>query len=244
MVGIIYAALLAMGQSDMKRLVAYTSIAHFGFIGIGIFAFTTQAGTGAVLYMVNHGLATGLLFLVVGMLVARGGSPADRRLRRRGQALPVLAGVFLLAGLASLALPGTDAVRQRVPGADRHVHRQQGRVAIVATARHHPGRAATCCGWSSAPCRARSTRLVDAAAMDATSRARRSSVGAADRAASLLSASTRKPVLDVINPPRIAVVDAAAGLIIVLERPTRRPLLDSSSRRVVAATERPRSGSR
>ena len=86
MVGILYAALLAIGQSDMKRLVAYTSIAHFGFIGMGIFAFTTQAGTGAVLYMVNHGLATGLLFLVVGMLVSRAAAPADRRLRRRRQA--------------------------------------------------------------------------------------------------------------------------------------------------------------
>ena len=73
-VGIIYAALLAIGQNDLKRLVSYTSIAHFGFIALGIFAFTTQAGTGAVLYMVNHGLATGLLFLVVGMLIARGGS--------------------------------------------------------------------------------------------------------------------------------------------------------------------------
>ena len=73
-VGILYAALLAMGQKDMKRLVAYTSVAHFGFIGLGIFAFTTQALTGATFYMVNHGLSTGALFLVVGMLIARGGS--------------------------------------------------------------------------------------------------------------------------------------------------------------------------
>ena len=77
-VGILYAALLAMGQSDMKRLVSYTSIAHFGFIALGIFAFTTEAATGAVLYMVNHGLSTGLLFLVVGMLIARARLPADR----------------------------------------------------------------------------------------------------------------------------------------------------------------------
>ena len=58
-IGVLYAAFLAMGQRDMKRLVAYTSVAHFGFIGLGIFAFTTQGGTGAVLYMVNHGLSTG-----------------------------------------------------------------------------------------------------------------------------------------------------------------------------------------
>jgi NADH-quinone oxidoreductase subunit M len=108
LVGILYGALLAVGQNDLKRLVAYTSIAHFGFIGIGIFAFTTQAGTGAVLYMLNHGLATGLLFLVVGMFVTRRGSALVGDFGGAGKYLPVLAGVFLLAGLASLALPGTS----------------------------------------------------------------------------------------------------------------------------------------
>jgi NADH-quinone oxidoreductase subunit M len=106
-IGIIYAALLAVGQNDLKRLVSYTSIAHFGFIGVGIFAFTTQAGTGAVLYMVNHGLATGLLFLVVGMFVARRGSALISDFGGAGKLVPVLAGVFFFAGLASLALPGT-----------------------------------------------------------------------------------------------------------------------------------------
>ncbi|MGY1749173.1 NADH-quinone oxidoreductase subunit M [Modestobacter sp. SYSU DS0511] len=108
-VGILYAALVAMGQSDLKRLVSYTSIAHFGFIALGIFAFTTEAVTGAVLYMVNHGIATGLLFLVVGMLIARGGS---RRIDDYGGVAakaPMLAGAFLIAGLASLALPGTNS---------------------------------------------------------------------------------------------------------------------------------------
>ncbi len=106
-IGIIYAALLAVGQNDLKRLVSYTSIAHFGFIGVGIFAFTTQAGTGAVLYMLNHGLATGLLFLVVGMLIARRGSALISDFGGAGKLVPVLAGVFFFAGLASLALPGT-----------------------------------------------------------------------------------------------------------------------------------------
>ncbi|MEU8659512.1 NADH-quinone oxidoreductase subunit M [Actinoplanes philippinensis] len=106
-IGIIYAALLAVGQNDLKRLVSYTSIAHFGFIGIGIFAFTTQAGTGAVLYMVNHGLATGLLFIVVGMFVARRGSSLVSDFGGAGKLMPVLAGVLFFAGLASLALPGT-----------------------------------------------------------------------------------------------------------------------------------------
>ena len=107
-VGVIYGALLAVGQNDLKRLVSYTSIAHFGFIGVGIFAFTTQAGTGAVLYMVNHGLATGLLFLIVGMLVARRGSALVSDFGGAGKLVPLLAGVLLFAGLASLALPGTS----------------------------------------------------------------------------------------------------------------------------------------
>jgi NADH-quinone oxidoreductase subunit M len=106
-IGIIYAALLAVGQNDLKRLVSYTSIAHFGFIGVGIFAFTTQAGTGAVLYMVNHGLATGLLFLVVGMFIARRNSALISDFGGAGKLVPVLAGVLFFAGLASLALPGT-----------------------------------------------------------------------------------------------------------------------------------------
>jgi NADH-quinone oxidoreductase subunit M len=108
LVGVVYAALLAIGQNDLKRLVSYTSIAHFGFIGIGIFAFTTQAASGAVFYMFNHGLATGLLFLVVGMLVARRGSALIGDFGGAGKHLPVLAGVFFFAGMASLALPGTS----------------------------------------------------------------------------------------------------------------------------------------
>ena len=105
-IGILYAAFLAIGQRDMKRLVAYTSIAHFGFIGLGIFAFTTQGGTGAVLYMVNHGLSTGVLFIVVGLLVSRGKSRLVADYGGTAKVTPLLAGVFLLAGLSALALPG------------------------------------------------------------------------------------------------------------------------------------------
>jgi NADH-quinone oxidoreductase subunit M len=89
--------------------VSYTSIAHFGFIALGIFAFSTEAATGAVLYMVNHGIATGLLFLAVGMVITRGGSAQIRDYGGLAARVPVLAGVFLLAGLASLALPGTNS---------------------------------------------------------------------------------------------------------------------------------------
>jgi NADH-quinone oxidoreductase subunit M len=105
-IGILYAAFLAMGQRDMKRLVSYTSVAHFGFIGLGIFAFTTQAGTGAVLYMVNHGLSTGALFLAVGFLMMRGKSRLIADYGGAGSVAPRLGGVFLIAGLSALALPG------------------------------------------------------------------------------------------------------------------------------------------
>src|SRR4051794_7461749 len=108
-VGILYAALLAMGQSDMKRLVSYTSISHFGFIALGIFAFTTEAGTGAVLYMVNHGISTALLFIVVGMLIARGGSRQVGDYGGVARFAPLLAGSLLVAGLATLSLPGTNS---------------------------------------------------------------------------------------------------------------------------------------
>ncbi|WP_199441677.1 NADH-quinone oxidoreductase subunit M [Umezawaea beigongshangensis] len=108
-IGILYGSLLAVGQTDMKRFVAYTSIAHFGFIALGIFAFTTQASTGAVLYMVNHGISTGMLFLVVGMVMSRGGSRLIQDYGGMAKLTPVLGGLFFVAGLSSLALPGTNS---------------------------------------------------------------------------------------------------------------------------------------
>lgn len=105
-IGILYAAFLAIGQRDMKRLVAYTSVAHFGFIGLGIFAFTSQGGSGAVLYMVNHGFSTGALFIVVGLLIARGKSRNVSDYGGAAKVTPILAGLFLITGLSALALPG------------------------------------------------------------------------------------------------------------------------------------------
>ena len=69
---------MAIGQRDIKRLIAYTSVSHFGFIALGIFAMTSQGGSGATLYMVNHGFATGALFLIAGFLIARRRLAADR----------------------------------------------------------------------------------------------------------------------------------------------------------------------
>jgi NADH-quinone oxidoreductase subunit M len=108
-IGVVYGALLAAMQTDMKRFVAYTSIAHFGFIGLGIFAFSQQALAGSALYMVNHGISTAMLFLVVGMLAARGGSTRVADYGGVGRIAPVLSGLFLVAGLTTLSLPGTNS---------------------------------------------------------------------------------------------------------------------------------------
>ncbi|MFJ9519292.1 NADH-quinone oxidoreductase subunit M [Kitasatospora sp. NPDC101801] len=106
LIGIVYGALLAVGQKDIKRLVAYASISHFGFIIMGIFAFTTQAQSGATLYMVNHGISTAAWMLVAGFLISRRGSRLISDFGGVQKVAPVLAGTFLIGGLATLSLPG------------------------------------------------------------------------------------------------------------------------------------------
>ncbi|MFD5176484.1 NADH-quinone oxidoreductase subunit M [Nocardia sp. NPDC058379] len=105
-IGILYGALLAIGQTDVMRLIAYTSISHFGFIILGIFAMTTQAQAGATLYMVNHGLSTAALFLIAGFLVSRRGTRMIAEFGGVQKVAPILAGTFFIAGLATLSLPG------------------------------------------------------------------------------------------------------------------------------------------
>jgi NADH-quinone oxidoreductase subunit M len=105
-VSILYGALLAIGQTDMRRLFAYVSISHFGFITLGIFVFTTQGLSGATFYMLGHGLSTALLFCIAGYLMARRGSAQIADYGGVNQVAPVLAGTFLIAGLTALALPG------------------------------------------------------------------------------------------------------------------------------------------
>ncbi len=107
--GIIYGSLLATGQTDMKRFIAYVSIAHFGFIALGIFAFSSQAMAGSVTYMINHSIATGMLILVVGMVIARGGSTRIADYGGMSKLTPLLAGMLLIAGLSTLSLPGTNS---------------------------------------------------------------------------------------------------------------------------------------
>ncbi len=109
LVGIIYGALLAIGQSDIKRLIAYTSVSHFGFIALGIFAYTSQGLSGASLYMINHGFSTAALFLIAGFLISRRGSRFIEDFGGVAKVAPLMAGSFLLAGLSSLALPGMSS---------------------------------------------------------------------------------------------------------------------------------------
>ncbi|GMA40628.1 NADH-quinone oxidoreductase subunit M [Mobilicoccus caccae] len=106
LISIIYGAVLAIGSRDMMRLIAYTSVSHFGYIVLGIFAMTSVGMTGSVLYMVNHGFSTAALFLIAGMLVARHGSKDVRDYGGWQRVTPVLAGTFLVAGMSGLALPG------------------------------------------------------------------------------------------------------------------------------------------
>lgn len=106
LISIVYGALLAVGQRDIKRLVAYASISHFGFIIMGIFAMTSQGQSGATLYMVNHGLSTAALMLVAGFLISRRGSRLIADYGGVQKVAPVLAGTFLIGGLATLSLPG------------------------------------------------------------------------------------------------------------------------------------------
>ncbi len=106
-IGIFYGALVALKQTDMRRLFAYSSMSHFGFIILGIFVFTTVGQTGSVVYMVAHGLSTAALFMGVGYLMARrNGSAQLSSFGGVNKVAPVLAGFFLIAALSSLALPG------------------------------------------------------------------------------------------------------------------------------------------
>lgn len=105
-ISIVYGALLAIGQDDIRRLVAFTSVSHFGFIILGIFTFTHTATAGSTLYMFNHGLSTAALFLVTGMMIARRGSASIGDFGGVQKIAPVLSGIFLIAGLSSLSLPG------------------------------------------------------------------------------------------------------------------------------------------
>ncbi|WP_203568678.1 NADH-quinone oxidoreductase subunit M [Aestuariimicrobium ganziense] len=108
-VSVIYGALMAIGSRDLLRLVSYTSISHFGIMVLGIFAFTSTSIQGSIFYMLNHGFSTAALFLVIGFLVKRRGSAQISAFGGVQKTAPVLAGLFLVAGLSALSLPGTSS---------------------------------------------------------------------------------------------------------------------------------------
>ena len=108
-IGIIYGAVCALGQRDVKRLVAYSSVSHLGFVVLGVFALTQQAVTGGVLQMVNHGLATGALFLLVGMVYDRTHTRQLDKMGGLASQMPWLLGFFLFAVFASAGLPGLSS---------------------------------------------------------------------------------------------------------------------------------------
>lgn len=107
-IGIIYGALVAMVQKDVKKLVAYSSVSHLGFVVLGIFAFNTIAVQGAIIQMINHGLSTGALFLIVGMIYDRRHTRMISDFGGIAKIMPVFATMFMIAMLASIGLPGLN----------------------------------------------------------------------------------------------------------------------------------------
>jgi NADH-quinone oxidoreductase subunit M len=107
-IGIIYGALVSMVQPDLKKLVAYSSVSHLGFVVLGIFALTEEAMQGAVLQMVNHGLSTGALFLLVGMIYDRRHTRMIKDYGGIARIMPVFATFFMVVALSSAGLPGLN----------------------------------------------------------------------------------------------------------------------------------------
>jgi NADH-quinone oxidoreductase subunit M len=107
-VGIVYGAVVATMQKDLKRLVAYSSVAHLGFIILGTFALNTEGIEGGLLQMVNHGISTGALFLLVGMIYERRHTRQIAELGGLQKSAPLLAGVFTVVMLSSIGLPGLN----------------------------------------------------------------------------------------------------------------------------------------
>jgi NADH-quinone oxidoreductase subunit M len=107
-VGIVYGALVAMVQPDFKKLVAYSSVSHLGFVMLGIWALTNQSVSGAILVMINHGISTGALFLLVGMLYERRHSREIAAYGGIARVMPAFAAILTLVALSSIGLPGTN----------------------------------------------------------------------------------------------------------------------------------------
>ncbi|MDF1579327.1 MAG: NADH-quinone oxidoreductase subunit M [Desulfuromonadales bacterium] len=107
-IGIIYGALVAMMQEDVKKLVAYSSVSHLGFVMLGIFALNIQGLAGGMLQMINHGISTGALFLIVGFIYERRHTRAIADFGGLAKVMPVFATVFMIITFSSIGLPGTN----------------------------------------------------------------------------------------------------------------------------------------
>jgi NADH-quinone oxidoreductase subunit M len=107
-IGIVYGALLALAQGDVKKLVAYSSVSHLGFVMLGLAALTPQGVEGAVLQMVNHGISTGALFLLVGVIYERHHTRNMADFGGLSRVMPWFAVIFMIVTLSSIALPGTN----------------------------------------------------------------------------------------------------------------------------------------
>ena len=108
MIGIIYGALVAMMQEDLKKLVAYSSVSHLGFVVLGIFAFNHYGLQGALLQNINHGITTGALFLLVGMIYDRRHTRLIAEFGGLAKVIPVFTVCFMIMTLSSVGLPGTN----------------------------------------------------------------------------------------------------------------------------------------
>ncbi len=108
LIGIVYGAIVAAMQSDLKRLVAYSSVSHLGFVVLGIFVLTAQGLQGGAILMISHGVSTGALFLLIGMLYERRHTRQIADFGGLARTVPVLSGIFLIMALSSIALPGTS----------------------------------------------------------------------------------------------------------------------------------------
>jgi len=107
-IGIIYGALVAMVQPDLKKLVAYSSVSHLGFCMLGMFAFNAEGWSGSILQMLNHGISTGALFLLVGVIYERRHTRLISEFGGLWKVLPVFSVIFLVIMLSSVGLPGTN----------------------------------------------------------------------------------------------------------------------------------------
>jgi NADH-quinone oxidoreductase subunit M len=107
-IGIVYGSLMSMAQTDMKKLIAYSSVAHLGFVVVGLMARTTEATSGAVLQMVNHGISTGALFLLIGYMYDRRHTREISQYGGQAKATPTMAIIFLVVTLSSIGLPGSN----------------------------------------------------------------------------------------------------------------------------------------